>query len=189
MTKLVIGDFIFRYRTVWIQKSHNALRGCTYVAWKANPTSYHTAWEASKSTNVRTQRPPNTRPHPLFAFPSSKSIGKLGPNRQVTTKPYKFFQNIKYQQILKALQTTFSININGGVVVTFRHVQNNFFPLRNMRWILTTIKRKRLGEMSGLRRTIGSWQASKESTRDLQHQTRYVVMYFVIFTSAIQTFW
>ena len=61
------------------------------------------------------------------------NIGKLGPNRQVTTKPYKFFQNIKYQQFLKALQTTFSININGGVVVTFRHVQNNFFPLRNMR--------------------------------------------------------
>ena len=116
-------------------------------------------------------------------------IGKLGPNRQGTTKPYKFFQNIKYQQFLKGLQTTFSININGGVVVTFHHVQNNFLPLWNMRWLLTTIKRKRLGEMSRLRRTIGSWQASKESTRDLQHQTRYVVMYFVIFTSAIQTFW
>ena len=55
------------------------------------------------------------------------AIGKLGPNRQVTTKPYKFFQNIKYQLFLKALQTTFSININGGVVVTFCHVRNNFF--------------------------------------------------------------
>ena len=49
-------------------------------------------------------------------------IGRLGSGRQVTTKPYKSFQNIKYQQFLKALQTPFSININGGVAVIFRHV-------------------------------------------------------------------
>jgi len=60
-------------------------------------------------------------------------IGKLGLNRQVTTKHYKSFQILKCQKNLKALQILFSTNVNGGEDVTFPHVQNNFFPLQNIR--------------------------------------------------------